>query len=72
MCFESVESLRMVNENGKASVNITVLGFTNPDVNLKRMHQLFCYMTVSLYLVLFQLYNVATDKTAIFISGFIS
>ena len=24
-----------------ASVNITVLGLTNPDVNLKRMHQLY-------------------------------
>ena len=26
---------------GEASVNITVLGLTNPDVNLKRMHQLY-------------------------------
>ena len=26
---------------GFASVNITVLGLTNPDVNLKRMHQLY-------------------------------
>ena len=26
---------------GFASVNITVLGLTNSDVNLKRMHQLF-------------------------------
>ena len=24
-------------------------GLTNPDVNRKRMHQLFCYMTLSLY-----------------------
>ena len=27
--------------------NITVLGLTNPDVNLKRMHQLFSYKTLS-------------------------
>ena len=30
------------------SVNITILGLTNPDVNLKRMHQfciVCCYMT---------------------------
>ena len=26
---------------GFASVNITLLGMTNPDVNLKRMHQLY-------------------------------
>ena len=26
---------------GFTSVNITVLGLTNPDVNLKRMHQLY-------------------------------
>ena len=26
---------------GFPSVNITVLGLTNPDVNLKRMHQLY-------------------------------
>ena len=26
---------------GFASVNITVLGLTNPDVSLKRMHQLY-------------------------------
>ena len=26
---------------GFASVNISVLGLTNPDVNLKRMHQLY-------------------------------
>ena len=31
------------------SVNITGLGLTNPDVNLKRMHQLFCYTTLSLF-----------------------
>ena len=24
-------------------------GLTNPDVNRKRMHQLFCYMTLSLF-----------------------
>ena len=24
-------------------------GLTNPDVNLKRIHQLFCYMTLSLF-----------------------
>ena len=34
---------------GEAEVNITVLGLTNPDVNRKRMHQLFCYMTLSLF-----------------------
>ena len=27
--------------NGFASVNFTALGLTNPDVNLKRMHQLY-------------------------------
>ena len=27
--------------HGFASVNITVLGLTNPDINLKRMHQLY-------------------------------
>ena len=30
-------------------------GLTNPDFNPKRMHQLFCYMTLSsLFLVLFK------------------
>ena len=30
------------------------LGLTNPDVNFKRMHRLFCYMTF--YLTLFRSY----------------
>ena len=30
-------------------MNITVLVLTNPDVNRKRMRQLFCYMTLSLF-----------------------
>ena len=34
---------------GEAEVNITFEGLTNPDVNRKRMHQLFCYMTLSLF-----------------------
>ena len=33
---------------GKAEVN-HFRGLTNPDVNRKRMHQLFCYMTLSLF-----------------------
>ena len=33
-------------------------GLTFPDVNLKRMHQLFCYMTLSLFLlVLFKVFS---------------
>ena len=32
-------------------------GLTDPDVNRKRMHQLFCYMTLfSLFLVLYQVF----------------
>ena len=41
---------------GEAEVNITVLGLTNPDVNPKRMHKLFCYMTLSL--VLFKVFHI--------------
>ena len=33
-----------------ASVNITVLGLTNPDVNLKRMHQLYIVLTYKMIL----------------------
>ena len=33
---------------GKAEVN-HFRGLTNPDINRKRMHQLFCYMTLSLF-----------------------
>ena len=34
-------------------------GFTNPDVNRKRKHQLFCYLTlnVSLFLVLYKVFS---------------
>ena len=28
---------------------VNLRGLTNPDVNQKRMHQLFCYMTLSLF-----------------------
>ena len=34
-------------------------GSTNPDVNRKRMYQLFCYMTLHVFLVLV-LYNVSS------------
>ena len=35
-------------------------GLTNPDVNRKRMHQVFCYMTlhVSLFLVLHEVFHI--------------
>ena len=34
---------------GEVEVNITFEGWPNTDVNRKRMHQLFCYMTLSLF-----------------------
>ena len=45
-----------------ASVNITVLGLTNPDVNLKRMHQL--------YIAWYELTHDATS--VIFIEGMVT
>ena len=32
-------------------------GLTNPDGYRKRMHQLACYMTLSLFLVLFKIFS---------------
>ena len=37
--------------HGFASVNITVLGLTNPDIDIKRMHQLYidCSPGITMY-----------------------
>ena len=42
-------------------VNITVLGLTNPDVNLKRMHQ-FYYVNWVIEYVRFRLWDYAIAK----------
>ena len=42
------------------SVNITALGLTNPDVNLKRMHQMYNDVTVALLHHLLKMYRAQT------------
>ena len=37
---------------GFASVNISVLGLTNSDVNLKRMHQLYIDSHIAVYIIM--------------------
>ena len=45
VCYYTIDAFFCQPENSDAHFR----GLTNPDVNRKRMHPLFCYMTLSLF-----------------------